>query len=321
MTIWQQLPFFKHFSEWRWAQRFVYPAGRLPWRALLRRTIEWYWRRLNGSLNQPSIIQIPYAPKIELIVPALAPEYPLFIHRVPLYEAEFFILPSLVKPDMIALNIGAHTGIYALALAQLLPQGFVYAFEPAKTTYQQLQINILWNQMLGLVPDNIATFRLALGAFDGETRLFQEASAMQASLLPVNPSQKYELVPVVRLNTWLREHDIGRVDFILIDVEGAEDIVLTHATDLLQNHHQPLILCEFNRKFGHQTAIWELLGRFGYRFWRYHSHYHRIEPVADPDEPAIYIHQTHLAGRGYGNVIAAPPSWTPPHPFIIHRQR
>ncbi|MEF3274004.1 MAG: FkbM family methyltransferase [Chloroflexus sp.] len=321
MTVWPQVPLIKQFVEWRWAQKFVYPAGQLPWQTLLKRTIEWYWRRVRGVLDQPAILRIPYAPAFECIVPALKHEYSLFIHRLPLYEAEFFILPALVKPDMIALNVGAHIGLYTLALAQLLPRGMVYAFEPAMTTYQQLQINILWNRLRGLVPDNIAAFRLALGACDGEMRLFHESSAMQASLLPRHPAQPYESVPGAQLNTWLRTNHIDRVDFIVIDVEGAEEAVLSHATDLFQQHHQPLILCEFNRKFGQQTVIWEFLSQFGYRFWRYHSRKDQIVPVANPHDPAIYIHQIQQPGRGYGNVIAAPASWVPPGPYIVHQQR
>lgn len=317
MIQWQRLPLIRQFSEWRWAQQYLYPGGRAPWGALIQRTIAWYWLRWSGQLAQPKIIRIQYRPAIELLFPSLKQEYPLFVYHTPLYEAEFFLLPALIKPDMIALNIGAHVGIYTLALAQLLPLGHVYAFEPASETYQQLQINILWNQMRQLVPSNITTYRLALGDTDGEASLFQGSSPMQASLLSTAPAQPYEQVPVVRLDSWLAIHSIGQVDFIIIDVEGAEDIVLQHGTNILQ-HHQPIILCELNRKFGRQTAIWNLLSQYGYRFWRYNPRRNRIEPILNSHDPSIYIHQTHQTGRGYGNVIAAPAIWTPPHPVCIH---
>lgn len=319
--MWRQLPMIKLLTEWRWVRTHIYPAGQVPWIALAQRAMAWYWRRLNGQLDQPGIIQIPYAPVIELLVPSLKHEYSLFMYHTPLFEAEFFLLPALVQPDMIALNIGAHIGAYTLALAQLLPHGHVYAFEPALATYRQLQINILWNQARQLVPQNITTFRLALGNANGETQLFHGASTMQASIMPTTPDQPYERVPIARLDTWLEHHHIHRVDFVVIDVEGAEDVVLSHAANLLQRDCKPLILCEFNRKFGRQVAIWELLCRCGYRFWRYHAQLNQIEPVADPNASAIYIHQTHQAGRGYGNVIAAPASWTPPHPILTIQQR
>ncbi|WP_198018694.1 FkbM family methyltransferase [Chloroflexus sp. Y-396-1] len=217
---------------------------------------------------------------------------------------------------MIALNIGAHIGVYTLALAQLLPEGHVYAFEPVLKTYQHLQLNVAWNQLRGLVPENITTYRLAFGDVDGETRIFLESSTLQSSLLAQQPLQPYERVPVARLDTWLKQHFIDKVDLIVIDVEGAEDIVLRYATALFQQPRQPLIVCEFNRKFGRQVVIWELLSQFGYRFWRYHSLRNCIEPVSSPYESAIYIHQTHLVHRGYGNVIAAPITWTPPSPPV-----
>lgn len=312
MIEWQHLPLLKHYVEWRWAQQYLYPNGQVPWGALLRRTLVWYWLRWSRQLAHPRIIRIQYHPEIELLVPSLTHEYPLFVYHTPLYEAEFFVLPALLKPNMTALNIGAHIGIYTLALAQLLPNGHVYAFEPALETYRQLQVNILWNQMRKLVPLNINTYRLALGDSDGETILFHAASSMQASLFTTYLGQSYEQVPVMRLNSWLATQRISQIDLIIIDVEGAEDIVLQHGTDLLR-HYQPVILCEFNRKFGRQVTIWNLLSQFGYRFWRYHTRRNCIEPVTDPYDPAIYVHQTYHTGRGYGNVIAAPAKWTPPY--------
>lgn len=318
---WQQFPILRQWYEWRWIKKHLYPAGRVPWSSVLRRAVAWYWRRWKKTLHKPEIIRLAYAPAIEILVTSLWQEYPLFVYRTPLYEAEFFLLPALVQPDMIALNIGAHIGVYTLALSQLLPHGHVYAFEPALATYQLLQLNIAWNQLRGLVPHNVTAYRLALGDIDGEAPLFQEASTMQASLLARHQSQSYELVPVARLNTWLRTHSINRVDLIVIDVEGAEDIILHNGTDLFQQTYQPLIVCEFNRKFGHQVALWELLSQFGYRFWRYCPLRNCLEPVSDPNESAIYVHQTQDVQRGYGNIIAAPATWIPPLPPVVDLEK
>jgi len=317
MTMWKYFPITRHIYEWCWVRSHVYPSGYMPWRNLFSRTIRWHWRRFTKTLDQPTIIHLPYRPEIEILVTSLRHEYPLFVYHTPLYEAEFFLLPALVQPDMIALNIGAHIGVYTLALAQLLPKGHVYSFEPMLETYQHLRLNIAWNQLRGLIPENVTAYRLAFGDIDGETKLFLESSTMQASLLAQQPLQPYEYVPAARLDTWLKQHSIDSVDLIVIDVEGAEDIVLRHAITLFQQPRQPLILCELNRKFGRQEAIWELLSQFGYRFWRYHSLRNCIEPVSNPYESAIYIHQTHLVHRGYGNVIAAPITWTPPPSPVI----
>jgi hypothetical protein len=48
----------------------------------------------------------------------------------------------------------------------------------------------------------------------------------------------------VRLDDWLRESEIDHVDFMKLDVEGAEWAVLKGAPHLLESKHRPVILAE-----------------------------------------------------------------------------
>ncbi len=290
-------------QEWVYAARYFYPGGRLPLAQLLWRRFCWrLWRRL-GLLQRPAILALDLAPRIEVLLPDLSQEYQLFMYRAPLLEAEFFYLPRLAKPGMTVLNIGANVGIYTLALAQLIPDGVVHAFEPASSTYRLLNANVTWNQLRGLVGSNIHCHQLAVSATLGSSTLYRYPSSLQHSLFAQQPDQPGETVQTVALDEWLAQQGINHVDLLWIDVEGAEELVLSGATRLLSNPTAPLIVCELNKKFGTPQRIWDRLAAHGYRFWHYNARQDRLVPVHNALNGEIYTHMQDIAGRGYGNVI------------------
>jgi hypothetical protein len=66
-------------------------------------------------------------------------------------------------------------------------------------------------------------------------------------------------------------HDLARVDFVKLDIEGAELPALRGMTNLLATH-RPMLLLEVNRSNCESAgyapeAIAELLQAHGYRFW------------------------------------------------------
>src|SRR5262249_33889730 len=60
-------------------------------------------------------------------------------------------------------------------------------------------------------------------------------------------------VKVTSLDQWLLRNHVSHVDFIKVDVEGAELDVLTGASRLLQNRPRPLIFAEVQDL---RTAPW-----------------------------------------------------------------
>src|SRR6185312_12382199 len=59
-------------------------------------------------------------------------------------EPEFDLLPQLVRPGSVVIDVGANIGHYTLRLAQLVgPEGRVYAFEPMPKTFDLLCRNVV----------------------------------------------------------------------------------------------------------------------------------------------------------------------------------
>jgi FkbM family methyltransferase len=299
-------------QEWIYVARYLYPHGRVPIIRLAYRRMLWQFSHQLRLLHRSAIVKLDAFPRIEILIPDLAQEYALYIYRTPLMEAEFWQLARIVTSGMTVLNIGANVGIYALGLAQYVaPHGRVYAFEPDPDTYRHLTINVVWNQLRRLVKTNIYCYEIAISNTTDLVRLYRYPNHLQHSLFPQTKEQSYVEVQATTLNKWIERLPRKQIDFLCMDVEGAEALVLQGASDLLSSSTAPVIMCEFNKKFGTPEIIWNLLHDYGYRFWHYNARQDSFVPVNHPLNTEIYTHRQHMPGYGYGNVICAKPPWKP----------
>jgi hypothetical protein len=77
-------------------------------------------------------------------------------------------------------------------------------------------------------------------------------------------------VPVLRLDDYLAEHEVDRVDFMKIDVEGFEPNVIRGAGKYIERGKIHAILCEFNVDWlaanqSSSHALYELLINSGFK--------------------------------------------------------
>ena len=140
------------------------------------------------------------------------------------YEADNFnFLQHYCKPDDIVLDIGAHIGLFAVVAAQLTgPCGKVFAFEPAPSTNALLKKTIAINKLESVIePHNEA-----MGSKNGKTIFFiSEGEADNSnSLVSYKEDRMLEGIEVIILTIdgFVNEKQLAKVNFIKIDVEGAE---------------------------------------------------------------------------------------------------
>jgi FkbM family methyltransferase len=158
------------------------------------------------------------------------------------YErATVALLRELLRTKRIFVDAGANVGYYSLFAARTLEgRGRVYAFEPRQECYLQLAHNAQRNRLAGL-----SVNRIALSDDDGETSLFipEDGGWTNASLLAdFAGSERFEVVPAMRLDTFCARHGITNLDLIKIDVEGAELRVLRGMGRLLEVWQPDIIL-------------------------------------------------------------------------------
>ena len=167
------------------------------------------------------------------------------------YDAPLMLaMERRLRPDSVALDIGANVGTVALVLGALCPKGRVYAFEPAAVTFGHLAENLRRNGMAHVTP-------VRLGAWDA-------AGTLAMSFTPANPGGSFisttgvaegvrEAVTTVRIDDWVRRQNLARLDLIKVDVEGAELRTLRGAVASI-SRFRPDLFMEINpitlRRFG-----------------------------------------------------------------------
>jgi FkbM family methyltransferase len=149
-----------------------------------------------------------------------------------------------LRPGMIVLDIGAHHGYYSiLASRKVGPRGLVLAIEPSPRERERLRLHLRINRC-----KNVQVEGRAIGETEGNAELYLIRGTETGcnSLRAPNVAQDTERVSVSieSLDRVLQDHGIKRVDFIKLDVEGAELSALRGAPQLLSKKPRPVILVE-----------------------------------------------------------------------------
>jgi FkbM family methyltransferase len=159
-------------------------------------------------------------------------------------NAERQFVERYLELGMTALDIGAHHGFYSLLASKKVGRnGRVVAFEPSPRERERLTRHLAWNTC-----SNVCVEEAALGETEGRADFFIVTSKETGCNSLREPKTKHPTrrlqVQVKRLDDYLRTSQIERVDFIKLDVEGAELSVLKGAGEVLENRPRPVLLCE-----------------------------------------------------------------------------
>lgn len=159
-----------------------------------------------------------------------------------------FILKKFLRKGDTFVDIGANQGEYTLwALRKIGPEGKVIAFEPMDLLYDQLIENIKLNPDF---EDTVLPIKMGLSNQSGEIRLYgREGDNEGVNTIFPTASHKVliQKIPLDTLDAQLLALKCQSLDFIKIDVEGAELQVLQGAEKTL-NRFQPKLLIEINRE-------------------------------------------------------------------------
>lgn len=158
--------------------------------------------------------------------------------------AELACAMNLVGPGDVAIDGGAHLGVYALSLAQRVGiSGRVHAFEPHPETRTLLAQAVELNGFAGRV--FVHASALGDAAQRGRLRAGRQRSAHAHACLAhgvVRVSRRERLFPIDIVSLDDFEFD-RRVALLKLDIEGAELLAIRGATALIRRH-RPAILCE-----------------------------------------------------------------------------
>jgi FkbM family methyltransferase len=143
-------------------------------------------------------------------------------------------------------DIGANTGAYTAELISAFGSGAsIYSFEPEAAAYGKLLVN-------AKPFSNVKTYGIGFGENPGKVPIYSDGSGSTiASIfrrrmlhLGVDAKLSHEIT-LARLDDFCRENGIYHIDFMKIDVEGAELSVLKGAAGLLKSAAIDIIQFEF----------------------------------------------------------------------------
>jgi FkbM family methyltransferase len=191
-------------------------------------------------------------------------------------KAEWCFVESILKEGMTFFDIGAHHGFYTILAAKKVgSSGCVIAFEPSPRERGRLLLHLKLNHCTKLKVEP-----LALASQDGESTLFLVDGKGTGcnSLRPpvVSEPTKTINVSTMTLDNYLKKTNIHRVDFIKMDVEGAELEVLKGAKRLLSQNLRPVVMAEVydirTNPWGYPaSSIYDFLAERNYHWFSINS--------------------------------------------------
>jgi FkbM family methyltransferase len=148
-----------------------------------------------------------------------------------------------LKPGNVFLDIGAHHGVYSIVAAKRLgTNGTAVSFEPSSREYRRLRLHLRLNRLCWVRAE-----RLALGSATSTRTFFQITSGdtTRGGLRPPVSSDRVSEISVdtVRLDDYVSQFPLQRVDLVKLDVEGGEREVLGGAS-LVLTKFRPIFICE-----------------------------------------------------------------------------
>jgi FkbM family methyltransferase len=226
------------------------------------------------------------------------------------FEKEASFIPFLLKPGMIALDIGANVGVYSLCLARRVgPAGKVYAYEPASEPRRLLAKSQKANSL-----ENLHIIGAAVSNRPGQAHLAPGISSELASLSDSNSGERVDVRS-------LDEEDVvrnwGSPDFVKIDAEGEECRIIEGGRAFF-TRHSPLVMFEVKAGDAIDKAIPKAFRALGYRIFRLLPGAPILVPFG-PDEPLDTFELNLFAAKpdriailaGAGHLAEEVRNWSP----------
>jgi FkbM family methyltransferase len=185
-------------------------------------------------------------------------------------------LRRVVKPGAVVYDIGAHLGLYTIALARLAgPAGHVYCLDPNPLCVYFLNTNLELNQV-----QNVDVLPVAIIDRTGSTELTINYRNLQVGLVSEAPIRKPGhriTVPAAGLDELIATHRLRPPTFLKIDIEGAEVVAVDGMKRTIADH-RPVLFIELH---GRDAASRTLRSLAGARYTYTETASGRVFPDAD----------------------------------------
>lgn len=175
-------------------------------------------------------------------------------------------IKDVVRPGWTALDVGANIGYSTLLLANCVgSNGKVIAFEPLAGNFQMLQENIRLNNHTNVHAENLALMDRP-GSIELRTATPGAMAWAATILIDEAKAVESQTVTATTLDEYVERNGISKIDFVKMDIEGAEAAALSGMSEIL-DRHKPMLLIEIHQAdlYGEKHAALQKLREHNYK--------------------------------------------------------
>jgi len=182
-----------------------------------------------------------------------------------LYPLNGYLKNYDIKKGDNIIDAGTYIGTFTIYSAKLTGEnGKVIAFEPDKSNYNKLLKNIELNKVNNIITINKGLWnKNEVIEFDYR----EDEGSMIAECINGKIKGKIVNCEFVRLDDELKKIGINKVDFIKMDIEGAEIEAIEGCREMLKNNNINLAIASYHIRNNEETCkeLENTFNRIGYR--------------------------------------------------------
>ena len=211
-------------------------------------------------------------------------------------EVELDVVSANLSDNSVFFDIGANVGFYSLSIAHEIKGVEIHAFEPLPDTVLDFKDNMSRNEL----DHKIILNQIAVGNTDELVYITSDYHSSNYITDSKSTQNKIE-VECTKVDSYVRDNSIQRIDFIKIDVEGKEFSVLRGGEESLKRF-RPIVLVEilevpsnfFDRKTEGFRETINFMLNLGYKYY-----------VIDDNNNLVYMDRIKEAifSRSYHNYL------------------
>lgn len=172
------------------------------------------------------------------------------------------LIKGYLPANPIIIEAGAHIGRDTLKMSLLWPEGTIYAFEPVPELYVQLVERTKEKK-------NVHCYATALSDHSGTALMYVSSGASTAASSLLEPYEYkkdrpnvffHEIeVATITLDEWAKAHTVKSVDFLWLDMQGAELKVLKASPLIVATVNAMLVEVSLTERFKSNPLSTEMI--------------------------------------------------------------
>jgi FkbM family methyltransferase len=152
-----------------------------------------------------------------------------------------FYIRQFLPDNAIIVDAGAHHGYDSIDWAKILPKSKIYAFEPIPHVFEILKQYTQFYKQITCLPfalsdtNGMAEMYVSSGGSDGSSSLLKPKDH-----LVDHPELTFDekcTVQTFTLDEWAKNNNLRKIDFMWLDMQGAELLMLKQSTQILPTIH------------------------------------------------------------------------------------